>query len=105
MIEWVFGAAILALFGGAASSRPTISRRKSWVAPSAPKRVPFTPWSGDRIDELVAAIQGLTNAGSYPAICDLPEIVREAAASHEGLRSQRTTHQLCLSERQKVCLK
>ncbi|MEA1071762.1 UvrD-helicase domain-containing protein [Sphingomonas sp. LY160] len=88
MIEWIVGAAVLALFGGATSSRVSRSRHKGWTSLSATHGPAFTSWSDDRIDELVSSIEEVIKADFYPAICDLPQIVREAAAAHEGLKSQ-----------------
>lgn len=53
-----------------------------------PPQPPFERWSDDRIDELIAQVRTWSDPVRYPAICDLPDIVREAAASHQGLKSQ-----------------
>lgn len=88
MIEWIVGAAVVALFGGAARSYSASSKRKEF-APVARSRQPaFKWWDDERIDELIVAVEEVSAARSYPAICDLPVIVREAAADYEGLKSQ-----------------
>src|SRR5690606_28155195 len=64
-IEWIVGAAVLALFGGAASSRSSNSLHKGWAALSAASGPPFTSWSDDRIELAPAlAIAGQCRAPS-----------------------------------------
>lgn len=86
MIEWIVGAALLALFGGAARSEN--AKRKA-LTPSVASPTPaFIYWEDQKIDDLVVAMNSVSELQRYPAICDLPPIILEAAKEHEGLKSQ-----------------
>ena len=88
MIEWIVGAAVMALFGGAARSYSGSLSRKKLASNTVSPQPAFAWWDDDRIDKLIIALEEVATGARYPAICDLPVIVREAAAAHEGLKSQ-----------------
>lgn len=88
MIDWIVGAAVVALFGGAARSYTGPSNRKKLAASKQAPPPAFKRWDDERIDELIVALEEVTNRAGYPAICDLPAIVRDASKVHEGLKSQ-----------------